>query len=44
MRWEKEKSFGLERRVATWMKNKIEFNKNKNEKLTGAQAFLKQFE
>lgn len=44
MRWEKEKSFGIERRVTTWMKKKIEFNKNKNEKLTGAQAFLKQFE
>ena len=45
MRWEKEKSFGLERRIATWMKNKQNFtNKNQKEKLTGAQAFLKQFE
>jgi hypothetical protein len=44
MRFEKEKSFGLERRVTTWLKNKEKFSKNKNEKLTGAQAFLKQFD
>lgn len=47
MRWEKEKSFGIERRVSTWMKNKEKFalknNLNGKEKLTGAQAFLKQF-
>lgn len=44
MRFEKEKSFGVERRVTTWMKNKEKFNKNVKEKLTGAQAFIRQFE
>lgn len=28
MRFEKEKSFGLQRRVATWMRNKEKFNTN----------------
>lgn len=44
MRFEKERSFGVERRVTTWMKNKEKFNKNGKEKLTGAQAFIRQFE
>jgi len=41
MRFEKEKSFGIERRLATWMKNKEKFavKDGKEKKQTGAQAF-----
>ena len=28
MRYEKEKSFSLERRLSTWSNNEIKFNKN----------------
>lgn len=41
MRFEKEKSFGIERRLETWIKNKEKFavNDKKEKKQTGAEAF-----
>ena len=43
MRFEKEKSFGIERRLGTWIKNKEKFavNDKKEKKQTGAEAFKK---
>jgi len=41
MRFEKEKSFGIERRLETWIKNKEKYagNDKKEKKQTGAEAF-----
>ena len=30
MRFEKQKSFSIERRISTWLKNKEDWNKEKN--------------
>ena len=42
MRFEKEKSFGLERRLGTWQKNQLKFNKNNTNGTTKSrrQKFL----
>jgi len=43
MRFEKENTFGLKRRLSTWKRNDEKWNfKKKKEKLTGAQAFRSQ--
>ena len=34
MRFEKEKSFGLQRRLATWMKNKVKFDCKEDKRVT----------
>ena len=34
MRFEKEKSFGLQRRLATWMKNKVKFEGKEDKRVT----------